>query len=49
MFLMTGASCYLDGLLGQPDWRAAFVGRVPGVEVTRDKWETLRALEPARV
>jgi copper oxidase (laccase) domain-containing protein len=47
MFLMTGASCYLDGLLGQPDWRAAFVGRVPGVEVTRDKWETLRALEPA--
>ena len=25
------------------------VGRVPGVEVTRDKWETLRALEPAHV
>ena len=47
MFVMTGASCYLKGLLGPPSMRAGFVGRVPGVEVTRDKWETLRALEPA--
>ena len=46
---MTEVSCFLDGVSAGPNWQAGFVGRVPGVVVTRDKWETLGFLEPHHV
>ncbi len=49
LFAMTEVSCFLEGVSAGPGWRAGFISRVAGVAVTRDKWETLAALESRHV
>ncbi len=44
---MTGALSFLDRVLALPGVKAGFVSRVPGISLTREKWDTLGLLEPA--
>ena len=44
---MAGALSFLNRVLAVPGVKAGVVPRVPGIPLTRDKWATLRLLEPA--
>ena len=44
---MTGALSFLDRVRARSGVEACFVPRIPGIRVSRDKWDTLEKLQPA--
>ncbi|MBJ06756.1 MAG: hypothetical protein CMO40_06525 [Verrucomicrobiaceae bacterium] len=44
---MTEALSFLDRVMGIAGTDAHFIPRLPGIPLSRDKWETLERLEPA--